>query len=849
MIDYDVNALDAIIERYSKRIEEVRKSEIYKWEAAYCFQQHWNHDAADFAAMLESSFPGSSNLIAGPSWFPVGMLKIFAKNDPKAVRSAMLALLDEGQLLKDRMAAFANRAEEWLKVENDKRAKKGTPPAKNHFQDTRSMSVYLAFANPEQNYLYKTEMYRTFAKAVGLDVPGNKFDKIIAYKALCDAILQHLEANWNELIAHSDELLPPEFQDADPAHHMLVQDIVYYAVAYMPEEQKEAGAPEGEGELEVASGEQSIWMYAPGRGASAWEECVEQDIMVLGWDEIGDLAQYPTREAISDALKEALPDESSMVMSSLACWQFQNMIKPGDVVYAKRGLYAIVGKGIVKSTPRYEPEREEYTQVRDVEWVAVGDWDIREAAIPMGNGETMKTLPMKTLTEWTMYPDAVEAVEKLIAGSAVADAVKASDCRYWWLCASPKIWSFSDIAIGDEQSYTLFNEKGNPRRIQKNFLAAAPGDVIVGYEATPMKKVVAICEVSRPHDDERMYFKKVRDLKEPISFREIKADDVLSRTEFMRNPNGSFFALTEGEYARLEEYFEEEASPVENKPDPYGDEAFLEDVFIDAEGLEELKGLLKRKKNVILQGAPGTGKTFAAKRLAWAIMGCKDPSRIQQVQFHQSTTYDDFVYGYRPNAEGGFEPVPGTFVEFCRKASSRPGEDFFFIIDEINRANISKVFGELLMLIEADHRGESVMLPVSGERFSVPANVYVIGMMNTADRGLALIDYALRRRFAFFEMEPALKHERFAEQAAVSGEKMTSLVYAVVKLNDAIENETSLGRGFRIGHSYFCPDADGNPVDPASVVKYELAPLVEEYWFDDEKRAQEEIGKLKAAAE
>ena len=427
--------------------------------------------------------------------------------------------------------------------------------------------------------------------------------------------------------------------------------------------------------------------------------------------------------------------------------------------------------------------------------------------------------------------------------------MKDSARRYWWLSASPKIWSFSDIEIGDEQSYTLYNEKGNPRRIQKNFLAAAPGDVIVGYEASPVKKVLAICEVSRPHDDERMYFKKVRDLKEPITFKEIKADDVLSRIEFMRNPNGSFFALTEDEYGRLEEYFEEEGSPVENKPDPYDDDAFLEDVFMDHEGLEELKGLLRRKKNVILQGAPGTGKTFAAKRLAWAMMGCKDSSRIQQVQFHQSTTYDDFVYGYRPNAEGGFETVPGTFVEFCRKASSRPDEHFCFIIDEINRANISKVFGELLMLIEADHRGEPVVLPVSGERFSVPANGYVIGMMNTADRGLALIDYALRRRFAFFEMEPALKNERFEAQAAVSGEKMTSLVYAVVKLNDTIEGEASLGRGFRIGHSYFCPDADGNPVDPVSVVKYELAPLVEEYWFDDEKRAREEIDKLKAAVE
>ncbi len=699
MQSFDVDALEAIIQRYEARIDEIRKDEIYKWKAAYCFQQHWNPDAEDFAAMLESCFPKSSNLIAGPSWFPVRMLNIFAGNDPKSVRSAMLALFDESQPLRDRMVAFADRSAGWLEAENAGRAARGEGSAKNHFQDTRSMCVYLAFVNPEHNYLYKSEMYRTFARLLGLTAPGDKFDRAIAYKELCDAVLQYLEANWGELIVRSDELLAPEFQDADPAHHMLAQDIVYYAVAYMPDEEQD--------DLPLDNAPKT-WMYAPGENAWAWDECTEQGIMVLGWDRIGDFAQYPTREAITDALKKAYEDDSSKVMASLACWQFQNEIKPGDIVYAKRGLYAIIGKGVVKSVSRYEPERERYTQVRDVEWVVLGDWDIRDAAIPMDNGEIMKTLPMKTLTEWTMYPDAVEAVEKLISKGDI----------------SPK-----------------------------------------------------------------------------------------------------------------QEY------------DPYDDKAFLEDVFMDADDLAELKGLLKRKKNIILQGAPGTGKTFAAKRLAWALMGCKDTSRIQQVQFHQSTTYDDFVYGYRPNAEGGFEPVPGTFVEFCRKASLRPNVDFFFIIDEINRANISKVFGELLMLIEADHRGESVVFPVSGERFCVPANVYIIGMMNTADRGLALIDYALRRRFAFFEMKPALENERFESQAALSGEKMASLVYAVVKLNEATEEETSLGRGFRIGHSYFCPDADGNPVDPASVVKYELVPLIEEYWFDDEKRAHTEIDKLKAAVE
>ena len=837
MQELDFSALEAIIQKYAARIDEIRKDEVYKWETAYRFRQHWNPDAANFADMLESAFPKASNLIAGPSWFPIGMLKIFAANDPAAVRSAMLELFDEKQPLRDRMVAFSEAAGEWLKSENAKRAERDEQPAKNHFQDTRSMSVYLAFANPEQNYLYKTEMYRKFAKAVGIDVPGNKFDKVVEYRELCDNVLAYLEENHADLIELSDSMLAPEYVDIDPKHHILVQDIVYFADAYMDDSKSETVS-------KTDTTIPRIWMYAPGHGASAWAECVEKGIMVLGWDEIGDYAQYGSREAIADAMKEVYEDDGSRMNSSLACWQFQNEIKPGDIVYAKRGKYAIVGKGIVKSDARFEPEREDYTQVRDVEWVLTGEWDVADAAVPMGNGEVMKNLPMKTLTEWTMYPDAVQAVEKLLAGPSVQEVDGGTACRHWWLTANPKIWSFSDIAIGDEQSYTLYNEKGNPRRILKNLLAAQPGDMVIGYESAPAKKVVAVCEISRPHDDERMYFKKVRDLEAILGYEMLKEDPELSEMEFMVNPNGSFFALRESEFERIMEHFEEEESPLESTPDKYTDEDFLSDVYMEEADFEELKALLKRKQNIILQGAPGTGKTYAAKRLAWAMMGRKDSSRVQQVQFHQSTSYDDFVYGYRPNEEGGFQTVPGVFTEFCRKASARPDEDFFFIIDEVNRANISKVFGELLMLIEADHRGESVVLPVSGERFNVPENVYIIGMMNTADRGLALIDYALRRRFAFFEMEPALDNERFIEAA---GPDMAQLVAAVRKLNEAIAEYPALGRGFRIGHSYFCP-GKGGAADPASVVKYELAPLVEEYWFDDEKRARDEIMKLEAAA-
>lgn len=237
--------------------------------------------------------------------------------------------------------------------------------------------------------------------------------------------------------------------------------------------------------------------------------------------------------------------------------------------------------------------------------------------------------------------------------------------------------------------------------------------------------------------------------------------------------------------------------------DPYTAEDFLQDVYMDEERYQTLKALLLTKKNVILQGAPGVGKTFAAKRLAYSIMGEKDTSRVQMVQFHQSYSYEDFIMGFRPT-ESGFTLKKGVFYEFCRKASEddRP---YFFIIDEINRGNLSKIFGELFMLIESDKRGVELQLLYADEQFSIPGNIYIISMMNTADRSLAMLDYALRRRFAFFEMPPAFSSAGFqAYKLKINNVKFNRLVETVERLNREIAEDDSLGEGFRIGHSYFC---------------------------------------------
>lgn len=282
----------------------------------------------------------------------------------------------------------------------------------------------------------------------------------------------------------------------------------------------------------------------------------------------------------------------------------------------------------------------------------------------------------------------------------------------------------------------------------------------------------------------------------------------------------------------------------------YTPEDFLADVFMSSEDYATLVQLLRKKKNVILQGAPGVGKTYAAKRLAYSMMGVKDQERVAMVQFHQSYSYEDFIMGYRPEADG-FKLTHGVFYNFCKKAQDDPDHEYFFIIDEINRGNLSKIFGELFMLIESDKRGGmGLQLLYADERFSVPANVLIIGMMNTADRSLAMMDYALRRRFGFFPMIPGFETEGFRSyQEGLQNEKFNRLIACVQELNTAISEDESLGEGFRIGHSFFCnlEKETLRDEDLSGIVRFELTQLLREYWFDEPQKVKDWTAKLERA--
>ena len=443
------------------------------------------------------------------------------------------------------------------------------------------------------------------------------------------------------------------------------------------------------------------WLYSPGDGAMYWDDFYDSGIMGIGWDEIGNLSAFNSKDEIKRALQEKGDPSKSYRNASCATWQFANDIKPGDVVFAKKGMHLIVGRGIVESYYEYDPEREQYRNIRKVKWTDKGEWQYPKQA------------PLKTLTDVTGFTELVERLNALFRDESEND-------------------------VEDTLTHQL-----------------------------------------KPYDADR----------------------------------------------------------------------FLEEVYMNKAKYDTLVALVLKKKNVILQGAPGVGKTFAAKRLAYSIMGVKYPSRVMMIQFHQSYSYEDFIMGFRPTGEGGFELKHGAFYEFC-KCAEVDSEDtpYFFIIDEINRGNLSKIFGELFMLIESDKRGTELRLLYADEKFSVPKNVYIIGMMNTADRSLAMMDYALRRRFAFFDLEPGFNTKGFRfYREGLKSDKFNKLISCVESLNADIAEDDSLGEGFCIGHSYFCGLEETSDRTLSGIVEFELAPMLKEYWFDEPEKARMWIDDLRSA--
>jgi 5-methylcytosine-specific restriction protein B len=561
------------------------------------------------------------------------------------------------------------------------------------------------------------------------------------------------------------------------------------------------------------------WLCAPGRDASQWEEFYARGIIAIGWDDLGDLRKYADKTGIAKALRklENEPD-SSKKNDATACYSFAHDMQVGDVVFAKQGGSRILGHGVVESDYEFDDSREAYKHVRRVKWLKKGDWQVGEDS----------HFALKTLTDVSGYPDFVKKLETLVGGLPLPTPPPSpTGTSYWWLNCNPRIWDIVAPPVGSTQTYTAVNADGNKRRVYKYFTQVKPGDLIVGYAASPVRKVVALCRVTKAlhtsDEGEVFEFEKTRDFASPVSLQALREVPELKQCESLANNQGSLFRLTPAEYETILGMLEEAGEPTRgaDRVAPYPIEQCAAETYLPVDLLQLWVEAIRRKQQAIIYGPPGTGKTYLAERLARRLVGGGD-GFIDLVQFHPAYSYEDFIQGIRPetteNSQVTYDLAPGRFLEFCQKAKGRQGI-CVLIIDEINRANLARVFGELMYLLE--YRMRSVPL-AGGGTLSVPANVRIIGTMNTADRSIALVDFALRRRFAFLELAPDFNVlTQFQEK---QGFDPGGLIAVLRDINTAIAD-----KNFSLGVSFFLvPDL---PKQVQQIWRMEIETYLEEYFF------------------
>lgn len=595
---------------------------------------------------------------------------------------------------------------------------------------------------------------------------------------------------------------------------------------------------------------------AAGHSAEYWQQCRERSLIVVGWNELGDLMDY----ADQDALVKAFPGKrpyttlAKTTQKAKELWLLREA-RPGDVVLSNNGKKKVEGIGIVGSPPySYRPDLPDqgikYVQTLKVDWIPdtgfhvpqgkeVGQWALR----------TLMEVPPKVFRQILGAPDS----------SHSAFLVAWNPTKFEWP-------GLSKLATGTQTGRVESSDPEDSRWTVANG-SVKVGDILylvrVGREPKGLmgKAIVTSVPYGAPDYSDpaksKTYVNLIWDrLLDPQSQPLLPLQDLQNRvsSSFRWTPQSSGIKIPREAVPKLEALWQthlEDMLLPTSPEEPYSIDDACQELFISREAILGVLDLWRRKKNMVLQGPPGVGKTFCAKHLAYALLGKKDPLRVGWTQFHQSYSYEDFIEGFRPREQGGFELRKGLFLDFCMRAQTDPDQSYVFVIDEINRGNLSKILGETLSLIESDKRGQlTSRLAYSKQEFGVPPNLFILGLMNTADRSLAVVDYALRRRFVFYDLQPEFGSDNFVgllKEKGVSPAMIKQIQRRVGHLNARILADTrNLGQGFEVGHSFFCPTE--NVVDEvrwySDVVQFEIAPLLREYWFDSPKDAHESIQTL-----
>lgn len=800
-----------ILSEYKNEFHTRWNDEMYKWELIQQFQNNWNINAENFHDMLEQALP-NTNLLNSANFFPRLMILAFAKIVPEEVRAMFKNLFDESQDLEQRLKNFKQSADK-IKNENGDWT--------SHYQQENVMSIYLWLKYPEKYFIYKFSECKHFAEELNNDFIPKKglAEKNVAgcfdfYRKLTDLVKEDKEMTDMFKNALTPECYP------DENYNTLIADIVFFAG------QKQSKNKQSLSFLEDALNNTNINFKYENKFYNIELSGEKYQIKMRTYN-----GNY---NFIS---KNELPELKDNIFVAVVYW-IQN--KPSKIFLCPTTLWKDDTNGIFKE--------------KNYEGLSSGaEWGIN-----------LTENKISLLEEYEFS----KMIAKL-TGTKIVNKEK----HYWVLSAGEKakLWEdfkensiiaigWDDWELGDLKKYndrqnladkiaTIDNQTSNKNNVLCLWQFANNiqiGDVVYIKDGRTKLLGRGIVKSDYKYDSNRETYKHIRNVEwtnigewESPYTQPVKTltdatsfvDEINKMEEMMLNNNESSGITLNISYPK------------------YTKDDYLNEVFQTEEEYENLKNLLLNKKNIILQGCPGVGKSYSAKRLAYSIMGKKDESRIAFIQFHQNYSYEDFIMGYKP-CEDGFILSKGVFYEFCKKAEADKDRPYFFIIDEINRGNLSKIFGELLLCIENNYRGFNVTLAYEDKNqlFNVPKNLYIIGMMNTADRSLAMMDYALRRRFSFYKMTPAFTKKGFQDyQKNLNNEEFNDVIGTIKQLNAEIEQDDSLGAGFCIGHSYFsnitketCSTKCLN-----SIIKYDILPTLEEYWFDDKARYNSWENKLK----
>lgn len=469
---YNQEKLAAVIAAYKEYFPEHWKDEMYKWEAIQHFQKHWDVNAENFLEMFMEATDKTFNLLANMNNYPRGMIKAFATADAEAVRGMFINLFDESKNLAERIEQFQASADE-MRVKYDD----GT--WRQHYQGENAITTYLWLKYPDKYYIYKYSEVRAFAKAVDSDfVPkkgGSTFNVeggLKLYNEVREIIKKDPEM---------DKLLKDGLKDScypDPEKVTMTIDVGFFVSRFYGQKTEET---------EIA------WFpadYSPNLSVEDW-------ISLLQDKEVFQEGSLQIMKRFMD-----YGGEATCTQLAVKYGESKNFYNSGSSALARR---------VAEKTgcPLMERDTENSRY-----------WPI----LYLGRSAE-KNVDGSYI--WKLRDELKEALSKTDLSGVELFAKDQQDGsgdggNYWWLNANPKIWSFADIAVGEEQAYTLYNENGNKRRIFQNFLDAKAGDMVIGYESHPVKQIVAIAQIVRENDGENLYFKKVEGLANPVDCTTLK---------------------------------------------------------------------------------------------------------------------------------------------------------------------------------------------------------------------------------------------------------------------------------------------------------------------------------------